>query len=303
VVFTSPVAALVMRRRSCRKYRNDPLSDDERRALERFLNTNRPAPFGSRARFALVAATAEDRSALRGLGTYGFIDHAPAFIVGAVEAGPRDLEDYGYLLERAILRATDLGLATCWLGGTFSKSGFARRFSPAAGELMPAVAAVGYAADGSYERDRIRRMAGSNFRKRPGELFFDGGFDTPLSGSAAGPFAGALEAVRWAPSASNRQPWRIVRTAAGWHFHLQRTKGYGKGTLVFTVLRIADLQRIDVGIAMCHFDLTAREAGIGGTWVIEDPGLAPPGAEFLYVATWRPGAKSFEKTSLSSPAL
>lgn len=285
---TSSVAEIVRRRRSCRKYLEKPLDDTTRSALEAFLAANRGGPFGGRARFALVAATAADRAALKGLGTYGFIAGATAFIVGAVERGPKDLEDYGFCLERAILLATDLGLGTCWLGGTFSKSGFARKIACAENELMPAVAAVGYAVDGSFSRDRIRRMAGSNFRRPPQELFFDADFSAPLSPGDAGAYAAVLELVRWAPSASNRQPWRIVRTPSGWHFYLARTKNYGKGTLLFAVLRLADLQRVDMGIAMCHFELAARDAGLAGTWVIEDPGIAAPQAGAEYTATWRP---------------
>lgn len=150
------------------------------------------------------------------------------------------------------------------------------------------MAAVGYAAVRSFERDRIRRMAGSNFRRPPEELFFDAAFGAPLPPGDAGAYAGILEAVRWAPSASNRQPWRVVRTSAGWHFFLERTQGYGKGTLIFALLKIADLQRIDLGIAMCHFELAAREAGLPGTWVADDPGPAAPGAGVEYTATWRP---------------
>ena len=191
-------------------------------------------------------------------------------------------------MERAILLATDLGLATCWLGGTFSKSGFARKIGLTGGELMPAVAAVGYALEDGYSKDRIRRMAGSNFRRPPEELFFNGDFETPLAPADSGAYGGALEMVRWAPSASNRQPWRIVRTMAGWHFYLARTKGYGTGTLLFAVLRLADLQRVDMGIAMCHFELAARENGQAGCWAIEDPGIAPPQAGVEYTATWRP---------------
>jgi len=259
-----------------------------RRLLEKALAASRGGPFGGRARFGLVAASAEDRAALKGLGTYGFIRGAPGFIVGAIPRGPGDLEDYGYLMEHAVLQATDLELGTCWLGGSFSKSGFARKFALAPGELMPAVAAVGYPEEGSFARDRIRKMAGSDFRRPPGELFFDGTLDAPLAPDAAGPYAPTLEMVRWAPSASNRQPWRILRTPAGWHFFLARTKGYGKGTLVFTLLRMADLQRVDMGIAMCHFELAARAAGLGGGWVFEDPGVAAPNSRVAYTATWRP---------------
>jgi nitroreductase len=288
VVFTSSIAELVRQRRSCRRYRDEPIAEDARRALEAFLASNLAGPLGGRARFALISASAEDRAALKGLGTYGFIHGAAGFIVGAVERASKDLEDYGYLLERAILLATDLGLGTCWLGGTFSKSGFARKIGLAVGELMPAVAAVGYAAGGSFSKDRIRRMAGSNFRRPPEELFFDGAFGKPVSPAEAGAYAVALELVRWAPSASNRQPWRVVRTPTGWHFFLERTKGYGKGSLIFTVLRLADLQRVDMGIAMCHFELAAREAGMVGAWVVEDPGITAPESGVEYTATWRP---------------
>ena len=288
LAFTSSIAELVRQRHSCRTYRAEPPAEEARRALEAFLATNLTGPLGGRARFALVAATTEDRAALKGLGTYGFIHGAPGFIVGAVERGPNDLEDYGYLMERAILRATDLGLGTCWLGGTFSKCGFARKIGLAEDELMPAVAAIGYAADGSVAKDRVRRMAGSNFRRPPEDLFFTGAFGAPISPAEAGAYAEALESVRWAPSASNRQPWRIVRTPTGWHFFLERTRGYGKGTLLFAVLRLADLQRVDMGIAMCHFELAAREAGMPGAWVLEDPGTVLPKGGVVYTATWRP---------------
>jgi nitroreductase len=283
------VAELVRQRRSCRKFLERPLAGAARRSLEAFLAANSTGPFGGRVRFALIAATAGDRTALKGLGTYGFIDGAAGFILGAVEQGPQALEDYGFLMERAILLATDLGLGSCWLGGTFSRSSFARKIGLAADELMPAVAAVGYPVDGGFSKDRIRRMAGSNFRRPPEELFSNGDFSTPLSPTDAGAYAEPLEMVRWAPSASNRQPWRIVRTPSGWHFFLARTKSYGKGTLLFTVLRLADLQRVDMGIAMCHFELAAREAGLDGAWVVENPGIAPTPSGTEYTATWRPG--------------
>lgn len=299
----APVAEIVRGRRSCRKYLEKPLDETARCSLEDFLAANRSGPFGGRARFALVAATKADRAALKGLGTYGFITGATAFIVGAIERGPGDLEDYGFAMERAILLATDLGLGTCWLGGTFSKSGFARRIALAEGELMPAVAAVGYAVDDSYAKDPIRRMAGSKTRRPSQELFFDAAFGAPLSPVAAGVYAVALELVRWAPSASNRQPWRIVRTPSGWHFYLARTKNYGKGTLLFAALRIADLQRVDLGIAMCHFELAAREAGLAGTWVREDPGIASPPSGAEYTATWRPAGTAATSAVLPAPSL
>ncbi len=128
-------------------------------------------------------------------------------------------------------------------------------------------------------------LAGSNQRLPWEALFFDARWGVPLSPEAAGAYAEALEMVRLGPSASNKQPWRIVREGNHWHFYLQRTPRYaamGLGKLI----RIADIQRIDLGIAMCHFELTAAELGLAGQWQIGDPGLEMPDDLTEYTASW-----------------
>ncbi len=276
---------LIDRRYSCRTYLDEPISAEDRRALSDVMTTKTTGPLGSRVRFGLIAASADDAGALRRLGTYGFIKGATGYIVGAVHRGPNDLEDYGYLLEEVILHATAIGLGTCWLGGTFTRSTFTRRFGGVErGETIPAVAAIGNAGDDGAER--IRRREEGDRRLPAGELFFHQDFGEPLGLERVDGYAAALEAVRMAPSATNKQPWRIVRRGDRWHFYLVRTRGYGKGSVLFTVLRIADLQRVDLGIAMCHFELVARDQGRDGRWTVDDPGLPVPGPGVEYVVTW-----------------
>ncbi len=190
-------------------------------------------------------------------------------------------------MEQAILEATALGLGTCWLGGNFTQSSFAKRINKAADEIVPAVSSVGYADAGSRTRDRLRQKVQADHRLPWESLFFDGDFDTPLTPGSAGVYAEALEMLRLAPSASNKQPWRVIRDGPRWHFYCQRTPGYGKGTAIFILLHIADLQRLDIGIAMCHFELTARQQGLPGGWVSADPGLAPVDKNTLYISTWQ----------------
>jgi nitroreductase len=302
---------LITERFSSRTYVPKPIGPDRLKPLAEALSANGTGPFGSRARFTLVVASEREPDVLKGLGTYGFIKGATGFIVGAVQRGPKDMEDYGHLLEQIVLSATDLGLGTCWLGGSFTKSRFADRLALTAAETMPAIVAVGHI-DARATKEHIRRRPLSR-RLPAAQLFFKGGFGTPIDLGAAGGGAAAhddvagggagngadggtasdstiprlLEAVRWAPSASNKQPWRIVLDGGDWHFYLQRTKGYGKGSLLFSALRLADLQRVDMGIAMCHFELTARELGLAGGWVLEEPHVALPGPGIEYTATWR----------------
>jgi len=283
---------LIDRRYSCRAYDPRPISGEDRAALEAFLASRTRGPLGTSARFKLLAAAPDDPDALRRLGTYGFIKGATGFLVGAVARGPGDLEDYGYLMEDIVLEATRLGLGTCWLGGTFTRSGFTSRFGGVGrDESIPAVVSTGYPGDDGSERIRARVEGDRRFP--PAELFFSEEWMVPLGEDAASlaaasdGYADALEAVRMAPSATNRQPWRVVRRGHDWHFYVARSKGYGKGSLGFKLLRIADLQRVDLGIAMCHFELVAREHGLAGAWVVDDPGVALPVASIEYTATWR----------------
>ena len=274
------------RRYSCRTYLERPIAAADREALTAFMLQKTTGPLGSAVRFGLIAASPDDAGALRRLGTYGFIKGATGYIAGAVRKGPGDLEDFGYLLEEVILLATELGLGTCWLGGTFTRSSFTSRFGGVGrDETMPAVVSVGYPGDDGTERIREREEGARRFP--PDELFFDDEFGRPLGREGRDGYDEALEAVRMAPSATNKQPWRIVRRGDDWHFYLVRTKGYGKGSPFFKVLRIADLQRVDLGIAMCHFELVARECGQAGRWLVDDPGLTLPGPGIEYTATWR----------------
>jgi hypothetical protein len=172
------------------------------------------------------------------------------------------------------------------LGGTFTKSSFAEKISPRPGELIPAVTAVGYIAEKPrWFETLIRQRAGADRRLPWESLFLDSGFGAPLEREAAGDYATPLEMVRLAPSASNKQPWRIVRDGERWHFYLRRTPGYRERTLV-RLFTVADMQRIDMGIAMCHFELAARELGLEGGWASHEPGIQTPDELTEYTASW-----------------
>jgi hypothetical protein len=262
-----------------------PIAKAERDQLLTFTSSSGDSPFRTPARFMLIAATELDNGSLRGLGTYGFIRGATGFILGAVEEADRNLEDFGYEIQRIVLSATAIGLGTCWLGGTFTRSAFAAKMGLRHGETMPAVVSVGHSAEEPRIVDRaIRLGAGSDTRLPWERLFFDRSFGAPLSCEAAGRFAVPLEMVRLGPSASNRQPWRIVKDDHVFHFYLQRSGGYRQVNA--RLFGIPDVQRIDMGIAMCHFELTAAELGLRGQWVLSEPNSVGSDSVLEYTASW-----------------
>lgn len=288
MIYGKPIAELIERRFSCRTYADQPIAAETQERLRDRMASLGAGPFGTPLRFELVAATEEDRAALSGLGTYGFIRRASGFIVGAVGHGAKDLEDYGYAMESLLLACTDLDLGTCWLGGTFTRSSFSEKIHASGDEHMPAVASIGYVANPERARKGLLRRVTKAESRLPWErLFFDESFGALLARDRAGRFAQVLDLVRLAPSGSNKQPWRIVKDEEAWHFYLERTPGYGRGPATRLLggkgEAFPDIQRIDLGIAICHFDLASREMGEMGMWVVEEPTLAgrPPLTEYV----------------------
>jgi nitroreductase len=241
---------------------------------------------GNEARFELVANSEQDPKRLRSLGTYGFIQGASAYLVGAMDRDQFNPEDFGYLLEQIILYATDFGLGTCWLGGTFTKSSFAKKINTQPNEVVPAVSAVGYIAEKPRRIETWLKSRGGTKRRMPwSQLFFLSDFNQPLPDANIDGYVTALEMVRLAPSASNRQPWRVIRSGNLWHFYLQRTPNY-RNNLLSRWTTVADLQRMDMGIAMSHFELTALELGLKGQWAVADPQIELPDEHTEYTVSW-----------------
>ena len=235
---------------------------------------------GIRCRFVIARPSTTDAGKPVKFGTYGIISGSCPYIVAIMDKTENDALAMGYLFEKIILFATDLGLQTCWMGGTFKKSDFEQSVQLAENEFIPLVSPVGY----KKQRPRIfesamRAAISANKRKPWSELFFDADGTTPLDEQRATSYAIPLEMVRLGPSASNKQPWRIIRGVSTYHLFLCRTKGYGVPNY--------DIQMNDMGIAQCHFEMAALETGLEGCWQAIPDIHVPEGWE--YVTTWVPG--------------
>jgi nitroreductase len=268
-------------RKSCRTYCNRDIEPEKLAELRQFLASSTKTIFESKVRFRLIDFNEIEIKQLKNLTTYGVIKGAKQFIVGTVEKQPMAMEDYGYCMERNILKATSMGLGTCLLGGTFKRSGFADQMNIHEDELLPVISPVGYPSDKRSVVDRMFRMfASSDKRKSWQDLFYLHDMDTFLDKENSGSFETPLECVRIAPSASNKQPWRIIkgRDQNAFHFYLKRTPGYEN------IIKNIRLQNVDIGIAMCHFELSARELGLKGDWSVNDPQIKKDGME--YIVSW-----------------
>ena len=151
-------------------------------------------------------------------------------------------EAFGYSFEKMVLYAWSLGIGTTWIGGTLNRELFERAADTKDDEYMMIVTPIGYPSKTQSKVDSALRESVKGDERLPAsKLFYEHDFSTPLDNSED-----CLDAVRWAPSAANRQPWRIVKDDNDYHFFLEHTKGYSSGVGW-------DVQKIDMGIAICHF--------------------------------------------------
>lgn len=273
--FGFSVKEAVVKRYSCRTYDNKPLGAEVKNKLLSYAETLQN-PFGPKIRVQLIEK--ESAANAKKLGTYGVINGASTYLGVTVVDAPMALEALGYDFEQLVLYATSMGLGTCWLGGTFSRSAFTEAMEIREGELFPILSPIGYPATRKSLAEKIMRTAVKAGSRQPWEkLFYKNNFNTPLVQEESGEYGFPLEMLRLAPSAVNGQPWRVVIEEDKVHFYKKHS--------ATSELSGLDMQRIDMGIAMCHFDMAAKEQGMRGSFVMEEPRIKAP-SDLRYTASW-----------------
>lgn len=177
-----------------------------------------------------------------------FASNPPIYAALVAQEGPLPEEKLGYFGEKLVLKATQMGLGTCWVASTYDRA--TTRVELATGEKLHDVVPMGYApAKIPLMQRTIRgRVRG---RSKPNEQLYQG--PTPLA-QAPDWIQAAIQAVQLAPSAVCEQPVVFVQDAPDAPIRatipLVRTK----------------MEYTDLGIAKLHFEIAAAECGVPGTW-------------------------------------
>ena len=278
-LYSESIENIIKKRISIRTYSGKPVAPEIREKILSYASSLK-GPFNVHTRFELLDIAETKESTGLKLGTYGMINGAKTFIVSAVEKKEHAMEELGYVFEDLILYITSLGLGTCWIAGTFNKGGFSKALNIGQDEYLPIISPVGYPGKTRSLIDIIIKPD-KTVRKRMEwrELFFNEGIKNPLGQAEAGAYSLPLEMLRLAPSASNKQPWRVLAGNGNFHIYLYHAPFYSRAYPY-------DIQKVDIGIAMFHFESTAREAGLNGKWDIINPSILELPSNYEYIATW-----------------
>lgn len=265
------IMKIVCGRRSVRTFDGREIDADDRNKLSSFIKTIEN-PYGIPIKFKFLDGKKQNLPCPVVSGT-------DLYVGAKAPRVPHIEEAFGYSFELFVLYAQSIGIGTVWIGGTMDRSAFERAMGLQEDEIMPSISPLGYPAKKTSIRESMMRKAiKADQRKSFEALFFDGTFDHPLTKERAGRLAEPLEMVRLAPSAVNKQPWRVVSDKNGVHFYLKHAKG-------FVSESVGDMQKIDMGIALCHFALAAKENGIDARFGMDDPGIAAE-VDTEYIASY-----------------
>ncbi len=262
------IMEIIKGRKSVRTFDGTPVSDSHRKAIEEYIK-GISNPFDIPVEFVLLDAKEHGLSSpvLSGEGLY---------VAGKVEKKPYADVAFGYSFEQLVLYAWSLGIGTVWIGGTMKREVFESAAHLRDGEMMPCVSPLGYPAKKrAIKETMMRKGIGADSRIPAEKLFFESEWGNALTPS--GEMADILEMVRWAPSAVNKQPWRIIEKDGVYHFYEKKDKGYVNDAT-------GDLQKIDVGIALCHFVMGLEDKGRTAEILVCDPTLRIPD-ETEYIAS------------------
>ena len=146
------------------------------------------------------------------------------------------MEKIGYYGEKIILIATQMGLGTCWVGGTYSKKDCNCEIK--VNETLHCVITIGYPAEKKRGIEKLMKNLMSGKRKPINDMH-------DVTNEPPEWFIKGMEAVQKAPSAVNKQPVM---------FHLNQQN-------VTATVNGEHYQNIDLGIAKLHFEIGAGKSG------------------------------------------
>lgn len=242
----------IFKRKSIRKYEQTALPGEVQKSILDRIGRLKPLFGNIKVEFKLVPG-----SRVKSLVPI----KAPHYLAVFSEQKEGYRENAGFMTQQMDLFLSSTGVGTCWLG-----------MAKPAREILEQ-SSLSYVISLAFgpPREPLHRAGPAEFKRKSLEQITD------MEGAKQ-----LLEAVLLAPSAVNGQPWYF--SGAGDLIHCYRIKhGFIKSALY------DDLNRIDMGIALCHLWLAALHAGQDFEVFQDESGQPGAPAGYHYVTTVRSG--------------
>ena len=273
----------VMRgRRSCRSFQSRNLTPDHHQELMDAVNLHSQPERqlgGHPIRLEYIAAPLTVWPVVGG--------HEFLVAIAPREYNRLSVVDVGRSLQKVVIDATRMGLATCWIGpGADQDSIIAHlgnEFDPARDHVI-CVCAVGY--ESMFKPLFIRLMQRMQRKRLPlDQLFFDGptfSHSLDTTSKPFGDYGRCYEVCQWSPSSYNGQTTRAVAVKDDSGENLVRTDFYSSTNSRFYAM-------VAVGIWLANWEVGCEELGRSGHFeklAADERGTENPPNLPRYVTSW-----------------
>lgn len=275
---------VIKKTRSVREYKNKKIDKNLINDLLKDFMNQRILVDDIKIDFKFIQDGKELFKKLDGLvGYYGKLIESPHYIYIASEVKEGYLENAGYIGEKIVLKATDLGLGTCWIEVSENIDKVKDILNISKNQDVIGLLAIGYPkkeskVGGMYDSKGKSASPLTEFGYPNIDVKYK---DAPVSerisieniaflkewGKKATVedlenrgMAEAFYYMRLAPSWGNRQPWKFIIDGGKIILAVCKDKMVSE--------RVA---KLEAGIAMLYFELMIHESGIPGGWLVEKP--------------------------------
>ncbi len=270
------IIEIIKKRKSCRTYSHVSVTPADKKNLESFIIENNKGLENEVVNFRIIEKNNSDKQMKL---NYGMIKGHSTYILGTSKSTVASRVNYGYLMERVILKATEMNISTCWIG--YFDHTYFNEVSIEDGYEIPSIIIIGYSEDRQTYQDKfVRFTINASNRQSWEKLFFNYKSKAPLTSEYAKNYSDSLDMLRLAPSSGNTQPWRVFFDDKANEFHFFKK-------IINKRYELRGLHDIDMGIAMSHFELASLQNGLSGRWLKRAKENVNSIDELQYIMTWK----------------
>ncbi len=251
----------LLARTSCRRFSPSPLEEETLQSVLQALKSVTPIQADSPVDF-LTLNEPEKSQLAAAQGAYGRFIVSPHLLIPYTKKSSNSLIELGFQSQQAVIKLEELDLGSCYVGAHSRVRKLQQEFGLPDTAHIAAVLIYGQPAESQRQKNlnqSYRALIGSRKRKPVESLFIE---PTAQSMHLPEQWKAILEAGRWAPSATNAQPWRLLPING----EFQLFTNPAAYPIVLTAGSKLMYALYDAGIFMANIHLASRAFGVPAHW-------------------------------------
>ncbi len=256
----SNIYSFILSRHSIRSYKSTTLNLSDLQDLKKIINSTKSL-FPENRFIVKIKNRNLEGNTVKILGAYGRVIISPHYLIPYLKGNKIPLVDLGFRVEQIAVRLWAAGIGSCFIGCISRQEEVRKILKLSKDTHIGAFLVFGYP-DRRFGIQTLislmKKVMGNERRKPVDQIFFLNSFDQPTQPPAD--WLEIVEAAKFAPSAVNAQPWRLLLHKNELYVFVIRTNcGY-----YLTSNR--DYCFFDGGICMANIEMAASALKIKHQW-------------------------------------